>query len=30
VSITADTFDVNPGPFPGTTVAAWLADLRRD
>jgi SAM-dependent methyltransferase len=31
VSITAETFDINPGPyFPGTTAAAWLADLRRD
>jgi cyclopropane fatty-acyl-phospholipid synthase-like methyltransferase len=29
--ITAETFDINPGPyFPGTAAAAWLADLRRD
>jgi cyclopropane fatty-acyl-phospholipid synthase-like methyltransferase len=30
VSIAADTFAVNPGIFPATTVHAWLADIRRD
>ena len=30
-SITAETFDINPGVFfPGTAAQAWLADLRRD
>jgi cyclopropane fatty-acyl-phospholipid synthase-like methyltransferase len=28
-SIVADTFDVNPGLFPATTVQAWLATLQR-
>jgi SAM-dependent methyltransferase len=30
ISITADTFDINPGFFDGTTIQAWLADIRRD
>jgi SAM-dependent methyltransferase len=29
VSIQADTFDVNPGIFDGTTVQAWLATIAR-
>jgi len=28
-SIVADTFDVNRGPFPTTTVQAWLATFQR-
>ena len=28
--ITADTFEINPGLAPTTTVQAWLATIRRD
>jgi len=28
-SIVADTFEVNPGIFPATTVQAWLATIQR-
>jgi len=28
-AIRADTFEINPGPFPGTTVQAWLATIGR-
>ncbi|MGH3159481.1 MAG: class I SAM-dependent methyltransferase [Streptosporangiaceae bacterium] len=30
IGISAETFEVNPGPFPSTDIHAWLADVRRD